>query len=114
MTGETLLTAIAAVGGLGGAYTVWDGMRKRRAAKSQAKVDGEKVVVASAVTLVQPLNDRIQELQSECAELRKQVKELSAEVEHQRQVVLDVTSKLEAANRRADYYQKAFDERAGK
>jgi hypothetical protein len=105
---QEIFAVIAAVGGAGGVYAVWDGVRKRIVAKAQGDV-----AVASAVTLLEPLNARVAELTKECGELRVQVKELSAEVEHQRSVINETTSKLESANRRADYYQNAFDQRAG-
>lgn len=105
---QDIFAVIAAVGGGSGVYAVWDGVRKRIVAKAQGDV-----AVASAVTLLEPLNKRVAELNKECGELRVQVKELSAEVEHQRLVINDSTVKLEAANRRADYYQNAFDQRAG-
>lgn len=105
---QEVFAVIAGIGGIGGAYAVWDGVRKRIVAKAQGDV-----AVASAVTLLEPLNKRVAELNKECGELRIQVTELSAEVEHQRQVINETTVKLESANRRADYYQHAFDQRAG-
>lgn len=108
MSTQDIFAVIAAVGGGSGVYAVWDGVRKRIVAKAQGDI-----AVASAVTLLEPLNKRVAELNEECGELRKQVKELSAEVEHQRLVINDSTVKLEAANKRADYYQNAFDQRAG-
>lgn len=108
-----LLAAIGALGGLGGAYAVYDGIRKNRAAKVQGAAQGQQVIVQSAVTLLEPLQERVEELQKECKELRGQVADLTAEVEHQRIVANETTVKLEAANRRADYYQHAFEQRAG-
>lgn len=115
MSTPEVLTAIAAVGGLGGAYAVWDGVRKRIVAKAQGDV-----AVTASIALLEPLQKRVKELNQECAGLRteceglrQQVTNLSAEVEHQRLVINETTSKLESANRRADYYQKAFDQRAG-
>lgn len=115
MSTTEILGAIGAIGGLGGAYAIWDGVRKRITAKAQGDV-----AVSSAIALLKPLQDRVNDLdqecvmlRTECAGLREQVGDLSAEVEHQRLVINETTVKLESANRRADYYQKAFDERAG-
>lgn len=115
MSTSEVLTVIASVGGIGGAYAIWDGVRKRIAAKAQGDI-----AVTSAVTLLKPLQERVNELnrecvdlRTECAGLRVQVGDLSAEVEHQRLVINETTVKLESANRRADYYQNAFDQRAG-
>jgi peptidoglycan hydrolase CwlO-like protein len=115
MSTSEALTLIASVGGIGGAYAIWDGVRKRIAAKAQGDI-----AVTSAITLLKPLQDRVKELQGECEDLRQQVRDLSDEVEHQRLVINETTSKLEAANQRADvatqrasFYQQAFDQRAG-
>lgn len=115
MSTQDIFAVIAAVGGGSGAYAVWDGVRKRIVAKAQGDI-----AVASAVTLLEPLNKRVAELneecvglRTECVGLREQVGELSAEVEHQRLVINETTAKLESANRRADYYKDAFDQRAG-
>jgi len=113
MSTAEIFAAIAAVGGAGGVYTVLDGVRKRIAAKAQGDI-----AVSSAVSLLKPLQERVDELSQECKELRTQVKDLSAEVEHQRQVINVTTVKLESANRRADdatqradLYQRAFETR---
>lgn len=115
MSTTEILGAIGAVGGLGGAYAIWDGVRKRITAKAQGDV-----AVSSAIALLKPLQERVDALNTECGELREQVKDLSSEVEHQRLVINETTSKLETANKRADlatqradYYQQAFDQRAG-
>ena len=78
------------------------------------------VATGLPIALLKPLQDRVNELDRECGALRRPVKDLSAEVEHQRVVINETTSKLETANKRADlatqradYYQNAFDQRAG-
>jgi hypothetical protein len=112
---QEIFAVLAGIGGVGGAYAIWDGVRKRITAKAQGDV-----AVSSAIALLKPLQERVDALntecgglRTECAGLRNQVGDLSAEVEHQRLVINDSTVKLEAANRRADYYQHAFDQRAG-
>jgi chromosome segregation ATPase len=87
--------------------------RKLNAEASHLDTEDAKVISSTALQLLAPVKEQLAETRAECDELTKQVKELTAEVEHQRQVINDTTVKLEAANRRADYYQQAFDERAG-
>lgn len=87
--------------------------RKLNAEASHLDTEDAKVISSTALQLLAPVKEELAETQARCTELKRQVKELSAEVEHQRQVINETTVKLEAANRRADYYQSAFDERAG-
>jgi predicted nucleic acid-binding protein len=119
MSTSVVLEAIASAGGLGGVYAVWDGFRKSRAAKKKGVSLGEQIIVQSAVTLLEPLQKQLAETQQQLAEAKRdlseaqnQIRELGAEVEHQRHIVNETTVKLETANRRADYWQKAFEARA--
>lgn len=78
-----------------------------------------EVYVGSALQLVGPLRDRIRELEGNCdslnrrcLDLQSQVDELTREVEHQRQIVNETTSKLETANARAEAYRRAFEDKS--
>lgn len=87
--------------------------RKLNAEASHLGTEDVKVISATAMQMLSPLREQLDEAQAECKELRKQVKELSAEVEAQRLIINETTLKLTAANRRADYFQHAFEDRAG-
>ena len=77
--------AIALLTG-GGLAILLDALRafinRKKLAKDtdKAGADAASVVTAAALTLVQPLQDRIHELTSEVDELRAQVKETTAEL----------------------------------
>lgn len=88
--------------------------RKLTAEADHLGAEDVKVLSDTAVLLLKPVKEALADTQRRCDELKEQVGELTAEVEHQRQVINQMTVKLEAASRRADYYQKAFDERAEK
>jgi septal ring factor EnvC (AmiA/AmiB activator) len=116
-TTETVLEVV-----MGGGFLTFLGdamagrakVRRLKAEASHLETEDIKIVSATAVQLLKPVKEALAETQQELAETRKQLKELSAELEHQRSVSNELTVKLEAANRRADYYQHAFDERAEK
>ncbi len=107
------------IGALSGLLTV-RGTNKKLAAQTH-KLNAEEIdiLTGAATDLVAPLRATLTETRAELAETKNQVKQLTAEVEHQRLVINESTVKLEAANKRADqataranYYQSAFDARA--
>src|SRR5215472_7307056 len=83
--------------------------RKLTSEATHLETEDVQVISATALQLLTPLRERVRELEVECTELRIQVRDLTTEVGHQRALVADTTAKLELANRRADYYQQAFE-----
>src|ERR1700753_3416816 len=106
--GTLLVTAGFGVG----LFSIRSQNKKLSAEATHLDVKNIEVFTGAAKDLLDPLRTEVADTRKELAEAQKQITELSAEVEHQRQVINQTTTKLEAANRRADYYQKAFDERA--
>lgn len=114
-----LISFVGAAGGIPGLLGIAAGIRKRRQQVEQTDIarekladENDKFVVQSAMQLLRPVNEELAKTRAECEQLREQVRELTAEVEHQRQIVNETTSKLELANKRADYWQSAFEARA--
>lgn len=106
--GTLLVTAGFGVG----LFTIRAQNKKLTAEAHHLDISNVEVFTGAAKEMLGPLRTELKEARAELADAKEQIKELSAEVEHQRQVINETTTKLEAANRRADYYQKAFDERA--
>lgn len=109
----SILTLLVTAGFGVGLFSIRAQNRKLSSEATHLDVKNIEVFAGAATELLEPLRTELAEARGELAEAKKQIKELSAEVEHQRQVINTTVSKLEAVNRRADYYQKAFDERAG-
>lgn len=86
--------------------------RKLTNEATHLETEDVQVISATALQLLTPLRERVRELEDECSALREQVRDLTAEVQHERSLMQDAGSRLELANRRADYYQRAFEAKA--
>lgn len=106
------LTALGIPSLLGGLIHARSRNKKLIAEAAHLDTEDVRIISDSAMRLLAPLRERVTELEQECSDLRSKVSDLSREVEQQRQIIRTSTVQLEAANRRADYYQRAFDERA--
>ena len=120
MTGEEWIGLAAAAAWLPGVWDVWQAWRRRRERKKKTIDEGDRLVVKSALEMLAPLRGELAEAQAECTELRGKVRELtgevenlSAELEHQRKLTNSTTVRLEQATRRADYWKRVAETRAG-
>lgn len=61
---------VAAFAFVGTAYTIVDTMRKRRKEKLRGELGGDRIIVQSALELLEPYKKQVKELQSQLDETR--------------------------------------------
>lgn len=90
----TVFAALGASGGIGAVWTVYDGIRKGRAAKRAGDQAGQQIIVDSAIKLLDPYKQELRELKAQQAADRTTITALTAELDVARRDLKDLTERF--------------------
>lgn len=108
MNGD-LLPWVSILGTLGWLVSVF----QLRAKNRKLNVDSVKVLTETATGLVEKVNAELKETEADAKAMRVEMKELNRQLAEAHLLIDDLNRKLEATQRRADYYESEFQRVTG-
>jgi chromosome segregation ATPase len=76
----TISQFVAALAFVGTAYTIVDTMRKRRKEKLRGELGGDRIIVQSALELLEPYKRQVRELSAQLEETRAALRSANSQV----------------------------------
>ncbi|HEX3778545.1 MAG TPA: hypothetical protein VHX38_02680 [Pseudonocardiaceae bacterium] len=94
MNAVLLIGLIGAAAWIPGLWGIVDGWRKRRAERDQQADEGDRLVVKSAVELLKPYRERVEELESKLSGAERTIRDMTGQLRSANARAEDLNSKL--------------------
>ncbi|HET9889637.1 MAG TPA: hypothetical protein VFQ42_03975 [Mycobacterium sp.] len=103
MNSTLLISLIGAAAWLPGVWGIVEAIRKRRRATAQAADESDRIVVKSAVDLLKPYRERVEELESKLGSAEHTIGEMTNQLTQANRQVAELTSKLADAQTEVNF-----------